>query len=161
MKKVDRESDAPRPPGPHGRYPGPSGCCRRAPWSPNRKTSPSPRPRGAPKLQESSPGYPKKRYCKRILGIRHWPLPMDKRLLDILCCPVSKQPLRTLKPGELEMLNAGIEKGQVQNVAGEKLSQRVDEALVTTDGKVVYRVDDGIPVMLPEQGIGTVQFNEW
>lgn len=86
---------------------------------------------------------------------------MDKRLLDILCCPVSKRPLRTLKTGELEMLNAGIEKGQVQNVAGEKLSQRVDEALVTTDGKVVYRVDDGIPVMLPEQGIGTVQFNEW
>ena len=40
-------------------------------------------------------------------------------------------------------------------------SQRVDEALVTTDGKVIYRVDDGIPVMLPEQGIGTVQFNEW
>jgi uncharacterized protein YbaR (Trm112 family) len=86
---------------------------------------------------------------------------MDKRLLDILCCPVSKRPLRPLKQGELEMLNAGIEKGQVQNVAGEKLSQRVDEALVTTDGKVVYRVDDGIPVMLPEQGIGTVQFNEW
>jgi uncharacterized protein YbaR (Trm112 family) len=86
---------------------------------------------------------------------------MDKRLLDILCCPVSKRPLRTLKAGELEILNAGIEKGQVQNVAGEKLSQRVDEALVTTDGKVVYRVDDGIPVMLPEQGIGTVQFNEW
>jgi uncharacterized protein YbaR (Trm112 family) len=86
---------------------------------------------------------------------------MDKRLLDILCCPVSKRPLRTLKSGELEILNAGIEKGQVQNVAGEKLSQRVDEGLVTTDGKVVYRVDDGIPVMLPEQGIGTVQINEW
>jgi uncharacterized protein YbaR (Trm112 family) len=86
---------------------------------------------------------------------------MDKRLLDILCCPVSKRPLRTLKAGELDILNAGIEKGQVQNVAGEKLTQRVDEGLVTTDGKVVYRVDDGIPVMLPEQGIGTVQINEW
>jgi uncharacterized protein YbaR (Trm112 family) len=86
---------------------------------------------------------------------------MDKRLLDILCCPVSKRPLRPLRPGELDLLNNGIGTGQIQTVAGEAIGQPVTEALVTTDGKVIYRVEDGIPVMLPEQGIGTLQLNDW
>lgn len=86
---------------------------------------------------------------------------MDKRLLDILCCPVSKRPLRPVRANELEVLNRGIAGGQVLTVANEALAQPVAEALVTTDGQVIYRVEDGIPVMLPEQGIGTVQLNDW
>jgi len=42
-------------------------------------------------------------------------------------------------------------------VAGEKVADPVSEGLITTDGQVVYRVEDGIPVMLPEAGIGTLQ----
>jgi uncharacterized protein YbaR (Trm112 family) len=45
----------------------------------------------------------------------------------------------------------------LQTVAGAAVSQRLDEALVTTDRKVLYRIEDGIPVMLPEEGIGTTQ----
>jgi uncharacterized protein YbaR (Trm112 family) len=86
---------------------------------------------------------------------------MDKRLLDILCCPVSKTPLRPLTRGELDKLNAAIAAGGVDTVAGEPVRQAVDEALVTTDRKVIYRVEDGIPVMLPEEGIGTVQLQDF
>lgn len=82
---------------------------------------------------------------------------MDKRLLDILCCPVSKTPLRPLAKAELDALNSAIEQGQVDTVAGSPVRERISEALITTDRKVIYRVDDGIPVMLPEEGIGTVQ----
>lgn len=82
---------------------------------------------------------------------------MDKRLLDILCCPVSKTPLRPLSRAELEALNGAIGAGKVVTVAGAAVSERVTEALITTDRKVIYRIDDGIPVMLPEEGIGTVQ----
>jgi uncharacterized protein YbaR (Trm112 family) len=82
---------------------------------------------------------------------------MDKRLLDILCCPVSKTPLRPLGKRELEALNDAIAAGKVDTVAGMSVRERVGEALITTDNKVVYRVEDGIPVMLPEEGIGTVQ----
>ncbi|MCW8807699.1 MAG: hypothetical protein OQK79_06245 [Rhodanobacter sp.] len=82
---------------------------------------------------------------------------MDKRLLDILCCPVSKTPVRPLGKLELEALNQAIAAGQVDSVAGVRVNERVSEALITTDRKVIYRVDDGIPVMLPEEGIGTVQ----
>ncbi len=86
---------------------------------------------------------------------------MDKRLLDILCCPISKTPVRPLGKHELEALNAAIAAGKVQSVAGAALTQRIDEALITTDSKVIYRIEDGIPVMLPEEGIGTIQLNDW
>ena len=33
--------------------------------------------------------------------------------------------------------------------------------LTTTDHKVIYRVEDGIPVMLPEEGIGTLQLTDF
>lgn len=86
---------------------------------------------------------------------------MDKRLLDILCCPVSKTPVRPLARGELEALNGAIERGEVDTVAGARVRERLDEGLITTDHKVIYRVDDGIPVMLPEEGIGTVQLKDF
>ncbi|KZC17869.1 hypothetical protein RHOFW510R12_19070 [Rhodanobacter sp. FW510-R12] len=84
---------------------------------------------------------------------------MDKRLLDILCCPVSKMPLRPLGKRELDALNDAIATGKVDTVAGAPVRERVGEALITTDRKVIYRVEDGIPVMLPEEGIGTLQLS--
>ncbi|MGC1549706.1 MAG: Trm112 family protein [Rhodanobacter sp.] len=86
---------------------------------------------------------------------------MDKRLLDILCCPVSKTPVRPLSKAELDALNRAIQAGQVDTVAGVAVKESIDEALITTDRKVVYRVDDGIPVMLPEEGIGTLQLTDF
>ena len=86
---------------------------------------------------------------------------MDKRLLDILCCPVSKTPLRPASRAEIDALNAAIAGGDALTVAGTKLVGKVSEALITVDGKVIYRIDDGIPVMLPEEGIGTTQFNDF
>ena len=86
---------------------------------------------------------------------------MDNRLLDILCCPVSKTPLRPLSRAELEALNGAIGAGKVDTVAGVAVTERVTEALVTIDRKVIYRVDDGIPVMLPEEGIGTLQLTDF
>ena len=86
---------------------------------------------------------------------------MDKRLLDILCCPVSKTPVRQLARAELEAINAAIERGEIDTVAGARVQETLGEGLITVDRKVVYRVDDGIPVMLPEEGIGTVQMKDF
>jgi uncharacterized protein YbaR (Trm112 family) len=86
---------------------------------------------------------------------------MDKRLLDILCCPVSKTPVRPLNKHELEALNGAIAAGKVDSVAGMPVREKISEALITTDHKVIYRVEDGIPVMLPEEGIGTTQLTDF
>ncbi|MFC3650384.1 Trm112 family protein [Dyella humi] len=86
---------------------------------------------------------------------------MDKRLLDILCCPVSKTPVRPLSTSELSTLNRAIDAGQVLNVAGSTVQNRLTEGLITVDRKVIYRIEDGIPMMLPEEGIGTTQFTDF
>lgn len=86
---------------------------------------------------------------------------MDKRLLDILCCPVSKTPLRAMRRDELKHLNQAIADGGVDRVDGGSVDTTLDDGLITTDGKVVYRIEDDIPVLLPEEGIGTTQLNEF
>jgi len=86
---------------------------------------------------------------------------VDKRLLDILCDPISKTPLRMLNANELTALNRAVEAGSLDTVAGEKVRAPLQAGLITTDGKVVYRIEDDIPVMLPEEGIGTLQLNDF
>lgn len=79
---------------------------------------------------------------------------MDKKLLDILACPVTRQPLALLEADKLKTLNAAIEQGTVR--FGEHAQTGpLREALVTRDGKRIYRIDDGIPVLLPEEGLDT------
>ncbi len=82
-------------------------------------------------------------------------------LLDILCCPVSHEPLRPLERSRLKTLNAAIEAGGVLFVDGSAVEMTLKEALITRDGKVIYAVDQGVPVLLPDSGIGTTQFDEF
>ena len=86
---------------------------------------------------------------------------MDARLLEILCCPVSKTALIPLNQTQLGALNGAIASGGVLSVDGNLLRAPITAGLQTTDGKVLYRIDDGIPVLLPEEGIGTAQLSDW
>ena len=88
-------------------------------------------------------------------------MPIDGKLLEILCCPVSKTPLGRLPSGRLKKLNDAIAAGGVQYVNGDKVEQALREALVTADAKVVYPVVDGIPLLLEEKGIGTTQLTDF
>jgi uncharacterized protein YbaR (Trm112 family) len=83
---------------------------------------------------------------------------MDKRLLDILCCPVTKVPVRPLARNELDVLNKAISAGEVQTTASVRVSSALQAGLITSDGKLIYRVEDDIPVMLADEAIGTTQF---
>ncbi|MGA9423217.1 MAG: Trm112 family protein [Rhodanobacteraceae bacterium] len=82
---------------------------------------------------------------------------MDKRLLEILCCPMTRVAVRSLTRGELEALNRAIAAGTVSNGAGRKLDRAIDAGLVTRDGKTVYRIEDDIPVMLADESIASDQ----
>ena len=80
---------------------------------------------------------------------------MDRKLLDILCCPVTKQPLALLNASELEALNAAIAAGGLQRLDGSPQAEPVREGLVTRDHQTIYRIDDGIPVLLADESIAT------
>ena len=72
---------------------------------------------------------------------------VDKKLLEILCCPVSHQTLSPLPTEKLDKLNHAIGSEQVAYVDVTTVSSKIAEALLTDDGKVIYAVHDGIPVM--------------
>ena len=85
---------------------------------------------------------------------------MDKRLLDIVCCPVTKVPLQLLDSERLTTLNAAIRAGQLQNRAAQSLSEPLSEALVTRNGRSVYPVREGKPILLEEESIDWHQLGQ-
>ena len=82
---------------------------------------------------------------------------MDRKLLDLLVSPDTRQPLSLLDGKGLEALNRAIAAGSVTKADGHALAQPLREALVSRDRRQVFRVDDGIPVLLAEEAIDTAQ----
>ena len=78
---------------------------------------------------------------------------MDKRLLDIICCPMTKLPLELMDAERLDLLNAAIHRHEVRNQGATAIDEPLTEALVTRDGRLVYPVRDGIPILLEEESI--------
>ena len=83
------------------------------------------------------------------------------KLLEILVCPITKVSVRVLGRQKLAVLNRAIAGGGVRHMGGTVVESPLDEALVTTDGRTVYRIDDGIPVMLEDLAIPTEQLVDW
>jgi len=78
---------------------------------------------------------------------------MDKRLLDILVCPVNGTALTVVDSTTLTRINADIDAGEARHADGSAVATPLENALITADGSTAYRIDDGIPMMLPEYGI--------
>jgi uncharacterized protein YbaR (Trm112 family) len=84
---------------------------------------------------------------------------MNKRLLTILRCPVSHKGLAVLQKDRLAEINAAIAAGHITAHDGSKVVEPLYEALVTDDGKRIYPVADGIPVLLEDESIGLEQLD--
>jgi uncharacterized protein YbaR (Trm112 family) len=82
---------------------------------------------------------------------------MDRKLLDILACPATRQPLSLLEAAGLEALNRAIAAGAVRRGDGSAQAEPLRAALVTRDRRTAYRIDDGIPVLLAEEALDTAQ----
>ena len=80
-------------------------------------------------------------------------MPVNPELLEILVCPETKQPVSLAPDDLLARINGEIESGSLRNRGGDVVSNTITEGLLREDGKVLYVVDDGIPVMLVEESI--------
>ena len=80
-------------------------------------------------------------------------MPIDDQLLDILCCPETRQPVARAEATLLQSLNAEIEAGRLRNRGGDKVGKPIEEGLLREDGRVLYIVDDSIPIMLIGESI--------
>lgn len=80
-------------------------------------------------------------------------MPLDKELLDILVCPDTKAPVAMADAGVLERLNAAVAEGRAKTLGGEPVDEPVDEGLLREDGRILYPIRQGIPVMLIDESI--------
>lgn len=78
---------------------------------------------------------------------------LNGKLLDILCCPITRRPLQRLDAAVLERVNKAIAEGSVKNHGGLEIRQPLEAALVTTEGDLVYPVRAGVPVLFAEECI--------
>jgi uncharacterized protein YbaR (Trm112 family) len=78
---------------------------------------------------------------------------VSPELLEILVCPETKQPVKPAEADLLARLNEAVRAGRVRTRGGRQVSEPISEGLVREDGRILYPVDDGIPVMLIEESI--------
>ena len=80
-------------------------------------------------------------------------MPVSPELVEILVCPETRQPVAVASEDVLAGVNDRISAGSLRNRGGEKVENAITEGLLRKDGKMLYPVDDGIPVMLIEESI--------
>ena len=82
---------------------------------------------------------------------------IDKNIIDIVCCPVTRLPMELMPKEQLHELNKFIKDSELASRDGTILINELHEALITRDGKFAYPIENGIPILLEGQGIALSQ----
>jgi uncharacterized protein YbaR (Trm112 family) len=78
---------------------------------------------------------------------------MDKELLDMLCCPETKQDVSLADSSLIDSLNLEVDAGRLKNRGGETVREKLDSGLIRADRKILYPVREDIPIMLIDEAI--------
>ena len=78
---------------------------------------------------------------------------IDSQLLEILCCPETRQDVSVAPDSLIDNLNNQVAEGKLVNRAGVAVREKLDGGLLRADGKVLYPVREDIPVMLIDEAI--------
>ena len=74
---------------------------------------------------------------------------IDETGLNARCCPVGRSALRRMAGPDLDRLNEDIALGRARHASGQPVTEALTHGLVTSDGASFYRIDAGVPVLLP------------
>jgi len=78
---------------------------------------------------------------------------IDNKLLEIICCPETKQDLRLADEKTINDLNALVEKKKLKNRIKQPVEKKLDGGLIREDGKYLYPIIEEIPVLLIDESI--------
>ncbi len=73
---------------------------------------------------------------------------MNGELLDVICCPETKQDLSLLDREQVKIINKMIKGGTLKSREGIRIKETIDEGLLRADKKYIYPVRKSIPVLL-------------
>lgn len=83
---------------------------------------------------------------------------ISKELLDILCCPETKQDIEYVEGDIIEKINNKIKNGTVKNRNDQVVKEPIDAGLLREDRKYLYPIREDIPIMLIDEAIPFEQF---
>lgn len=78
---------------------------------------------------------------------------IDSHFLDVLCCPETRQSLTLADTGLVASINKAIAAGSLKNRAGEIVLDPLEGGLLRQDGKWLYPLKDGVPVLLMTEAL--------
>ena len=84
---------------------------------------------------------------------------MDPNLLNIICCPVTREKLSIATSKQLEFINAEIANSMLKKLDGSKAEKPQSKALINATKTLLYPVEEDIPILLENEAIklkGTV-----
>jgi uncharacterized protein YbaR (Trm112 family) len=80
-------------------------------------------------------------------------VPFDAGLLEILCCPETRQQLALAARSAVDLINRQIAGGRLKNRGGQAVSGKIDGGLIRSDGKYLYPLRQNIPILLVDEAI--------
>jgi uncharacterized protein YbaR (Trm112 family) len=84
---------------------------------------------------------------------------VNKELLEILCCPETKQDIEYIEGEIIDRINSEIKNNKVKNRGGERIKEKIDAGLLREDRKYIYPIREDIPIMLIDEAIPFESFD--
>jgi uncharacterized protein YbaR (Trm112 family) len=78
---------------------------------------------------------------------------VDSELLDILCCPETKENVTLVEGDLINAINKKIEEKGIVNRGGNPVDDKMDAGLMREDKKYLYPIREDIPIMLIDEAI--------
>ncbi|MBF0430837.1 MAG: hypothetical protein HQK83_06130 [Fibrobacteria bacterium] len=78
---------------------------------------------------------------------------VDKALLEILCCPETKEDVSLAVKELIDTINTKITAGEIKNRGGNPVEEKIEAGLVRQDNKYLYPIRQDIPIMLIDEAI--------
>jgi uncharacterized protein YbaR (Trm112 family) len=78
---------------------------------------------------------------------------VSAELLALLRCPETMQPLSFASPEQLARVEAGRAADSLRDRAGKPVAEPISEGLVRADGRLLFQVRDGIPILLLDEAV--------
>ena len=78
---------------------------------------------------------------------------MDPNLLNIICCPVTREKLSMVTSKQLALINAEIANNTLTKLDGSIVENPQSKALINATKTLLYPIEEDIPILLENEAI--------